>query len=516
MSAINLSAGTLIDFDAPISSAPISAPRAVDTKPVLTLVPRVEPALERRKQWERRFARRLRVTDAVLVVVAVASVALVATALTGASAGAWLVAGITATTWLLMLSFGRTRESEVLGSGSSEYKRVAHASAYAFGFLAVLFLVFQWQQLRYDLLIALPLGTVALLAGRWSWRKWLHRQRSYGLYSKRAIVTGTRDDIEYVLRTLSESGSLDYTIVGTAPSDGSRDRIVANGIAYDVLGPMSSVAVHARALGADSIIVANRPDDDPEFIKRLSWELEGTASELVISSRIADVAGPRISLQPLDGLPLIKVQIPEFEGGQHAFKRAVDIVFAGLVMIPIALIVMPVIGLLIKLDDGGPVFFRQIRIGRDGQEFGILKFRTMRIDAEEQLAKLQAQNEGNGVLFKMKKDPRVTRIGAILRKYSIDELPQFWNVLRGDMSVVGPRPPLPREVREYDGKVYRRLFIKPGITGLWQVSGRSDLSWEESVRLDLRYVENWSIMSDLMIMWRTAKVMVAPSGAGAY
>lgn len=329
-------------------------------------------------------------------------------------------------------------------------------------------------------------------------------------------MTGTRDDIEYVLRTLSESGSLDYTIVGTAPSDGSRERIVANGIAYDVLGPMSSVAVHARALGADSIIVANRPDDDPEFIKRLSWELEGTASELVISSRIADVAGPRISLQPLDGLPLIKVQIPEFEGGQHALKRAVDIVFAGLVMIPIALVVMPIIGLLIKLDDRGPVFFRQTRIGRDGQEFGILKFRTMRIDAEEQLAKLQAQNEGNGVLFKMKKDPRVTRIGAILRKYSIDELPQFWNVLRGDMSVVGPRPPLPREVREYDGKVYRRLFIKPGITGLWQVSGRSDLSWEESVRLDLRYVENWSIMSDLMIMWRTAKVMVAPSGAGAY
>ena len=279
---------------------------------------------------------------------------------------------------------------------------------------------------------------------------------------------------------------------------------------------MDSVALHARTLGADTIIVANRPDDDPDFIKRLSWELEGTASDLVISSRIADVAGPRISLEHVDGLPLIQVKIPEFEGGKHALKRAVDVAFSFLVMIPISLLIMPIIALLIKIDDRGPVFFRQTRIGRDGQEFGILKFRTMRTDAEERLAELQAQNEGNGVLFKMKNDPRITRIGAILRKYSIDELPQFWNVLIGDMSVVGPRPPLPKEVHEYDGKVYRRLFIKPGITGLWQVSGRSDLSWEESVRLDLRYVENWSVMNDLMIMWRTAKVMIAPSGAGAY
>ena len=508
--------GTLIGFDAPVITAPIAAPRAVESKPALTLVPRVEPALERRRQWERRYARRVRLTDTMVVLAAVAGTAMVSATINVATPSVWIISGIAAATWLLMLSLNHSRSTDAVGSGSTEYKRVAHASGYTFGALAVLFLVVQWQMLRLELIYALPIGAVALLIGRWSWRKWLHRQRRFGHYSKRAIVAGTRDDIEYVLRTLEQAAATSYTIIGTAPSDGARDRVVTENRSYNVVGSMDSVALHARTLGADTIIVANRPDDDPDFIKRLSWELEGTASDLVISSRIADVAGPRISLEHVDGLPLIQVKIPEFEGGKHALKRAVDVAFSFLVMIPISLLIMPIIALLIKIDDRGPVFFRQTRIGRDGQEFGILKFRTMRTDAEERLAELQAQNEGNGVLFKMKNDPRITRIGAILRKYSIDELPQFWNVLIGDMSVVGPRPPLPKEVHEYDGKVYRRLFIKPGITGLWQVSGRSDLSWEESVRLDLRYVENWSVMNDLMIMWRTAKVMIAPSGAGAY
>jgi exopolysaccharide biosynthesis polyprenyl glycosylphosphotransferase len=247
-------------------------------------------------------------------------------------------------------------------------------------------------------------------------------------------------------------------------------------------------------------------------VKRLSWQLEGTASELVLSSRLADVAGPRLSFEPLDGLPLIRVQIPSYAGGQHVVKRGLDIVVATLTLLPIALL-YPLLALVIKLDSPGPVFFFQERVGRDGRLFRMVKFRSMRTDAEQQLALLQERNEGAGLLFKMKNDPRVTRVGRILRKLSLDELPQFWNVLRGDMSVVGPRPPLPSEVTGYDGKVFRRLYIKPGITGLWQVSGRSDLSWDESVRLDLRYVENWSVASDLQIMWRTAKVMLQPNGA---
>lgn len=494
-------------------SNPISAPRHTDTAPILTLVPRVEYALERRRAWERRYARRLRVTDALVVVSVVGAAATVSALRHGPSIIGAHTAVITAVLWMLMLTVVQSRSASAMGTGSLEYKRVAHASAHTFALLAALFLIVQWAPLRAELILALPSGTVALLAGRWLWRRWLHAQRAIGAYAKRAIVTGTSDDIQYVLRTLEESGSPRYSIIGTAPSDASQGSFATDRQRYAVIGSMHSVATHARNMGADTIIVANRPDDDPEFIKRLSWELEGTASELVLSSRIADVAGPRISLAPVDGLPLINVRIPEFEGGRHVLKRAVDFIFAFVVMIPISLLVAPIVALLIKLDDGGPVFFRQTRIGRDGEEFGILKFRTMRVDAEKHLSDLQNASDGNGVLFKMKQDPRVTRVGAVLRKYSIDELPQFWNVLRGDMSVVGPRPPLPSEVRRYDGKVYRRLFIKPGITGLWQVSGRSDLSWEESVRLDLRYVENWSVMNDLMIMWRTAKVMISPRGA---
>lgn len=206
------------------------------------------------------------------------------------------------------------------------------------------------------------------------------------------------------------------------------------------------------------------------------------------------------------------MRIPTFDGGRHVLKRALDIVVATCALLAIAVLAVP-IAIAIRLDSPGPVLFRQQRVGRDGRTFGMLKFRTMHIDAEQQLEALRAQNEGAGPLFKLRSDPRVTRVGAVLRKYSLDELPQFWNALKGDMSVVGPRPPLPGEVTAYDGTVMRRLYLKPGITGLWQISGRSDLSWDESVRLDLRYVENWSVMQDLMIMVKTARVMVRPAGA---
>jgi exopolysaccharide biosynthesis polyprenyl glycosylphosphotransferase len=214
----------------------------------------------------------------------------------------------------------------------------------------------------------------------------------------------------------------------------------------------------------------------------------------------------------VDGLPLVQVRIPTFEGAQHIHKRALDIAVASIALVGVALIA-PVIAVLIRLDSPGPVLFRQRRVGRDGRPFEILKFRTMTATAERDLDLLVAHNEGSGLLFKLRADPRVTRVGAVLRRFSLDELPQFWNVLRGDMSVVGPRPPLPREVGGYDGHVFRRLYIKPGITGLWQVSGRSDLSWDESVRLDLHYVENWSVLTDLLIICRTAKAMVRPKGA---
>ena len=232
----------------------------------------------------------------------------------------------------------------------------------------------------------------------------------------------------------------------------------------------------------------------------------------MLSSRLTDVAGPRIHFRPVDGLPLIHVETPTFDGGKHILKRSVDIMLSAIALI-VLLPLMIAIGVAIKLDSPGPALFRQRRCSRNGRTFQMLKFRSMVQTAEDDLASLLDRNEGAGVLFKMRNDPRVTRVGRKLRRYSLDELPQIWNVLVGDMSIVGPRPPLVTEAACYEGKVRRRLFIKPGMTGLWQISGRSDLSWEESVRLDLYYVENWSLTGDLMIMWRTVKELVNPKGA---
>lgn len=498
--------------------APVAAPRSGSAVPRTVVTPRVTPTLERRRMWERRYRTRLRVTDTVIVLVTTVVTSLVTL---GAFypelllADPWIMARIpvvAAVTWLVALAAFHTRAAGIVGSDATEYKRVAHASGLAFGLLAIAFVIFQWQGIRSQLLFALPVGLLALLVGRWSWRQWLLRKRRFGHYASRAIVVGNRDDVEYVIRTLQADPRHGYIVVGTTLADDDGDELRVDAQRFAVVGSLNTIGQMAGQLSADTIIVASRPEGDPDFVKRLSWQLEGTAAELVLSSRLADVAGPRISLRQVDGLPLIKVRIPTYEGGRHMLKRALDVAASAAALLLVAPL-FPIIALAIWIDNRGPVFFRQLRIGRDGREFRMVKFRSMRTTAEQELAALLDENEGSGPLFKLKEDPRVTRVGRILRKYSLDELPQFWNVLVGDMSVVGPRPPLPSEVTAYDGTVFRRLYIKPGITGLWQVSGRSDLSWEDSVRLDLRYVENWSVMSDLMIMWRTAKVMVAPKGA---
>jgi exopolysaccharide biosynthesis polyprenyl glycosylphosphotransferase len=498
--------------------APVAA-RSVASQPLQTTVtPRIQPALERRRLWERRYVRRLRLTDTVVVLMTVTAAAILpmlAWAPGILADDPWMLARVpvvVALTWLSVLGLLHTRKPGILGSGPTEYKRVVHATGLAFGVLAIVFIVFQWQGMRVQLIFAMPIGLVALLVGRWAWRKWLVRQRRFGHYASRAIVVGEPDDIAYVVGRLQQDALLGYVVVGTATADGSDEPIIVDGRRHDIVATTHTVATVAQELDADTIIVASQPSDDPDYVRRLSWQLEGRAAELVLSSRLTDVAGPRVSFRPVDGLPLIHVRIPVYEGGQHLLKRALDVAVSAtalLVLLPL----LPVLALAIVLDSPGSVFFRQTRVGRDGREFRMLKFRSMRDSTDAELAALRAANEGAGPLFKLKADPRVTRVGRFLRRHSIDELPQFWNVLIGDMSIVGPRPPLPHEVTSYDGTVYRRLYIKPGITGPWQVSGRSDLSWDDSVRLDLRYVENWSVMNDLMIMWRTAKVMIDPKGA---
>lgn len=479
------------------------------------IAPRGEPALVRRRRWERLHRRRLAATDGIVVAGAAATTELLAPGSILAAATlmpAVRVAALVAVSWLVLLWLARTREPAILGSGATEYTRMAHASGLAFGLLSIVFLVFQIPGLRMQLMVALPLGLVMLVLSRWLWRKRLIHEREHGEFVSRVIVAGTREDVEYVIDRLVHDPHHGYLVVGATTADGDDDPIDVEDHRYPVVGPMRCTAACGRQAGADTIVVASTPVDDREFVRRLGWELEGTAAELVLCNRLTDVAGPRLSLRPLDGLPLVQVRIPEFEGGVHAVKRGMDILLSLIALVPIA-IMAPFVAMAIALDSPGPVLFRQLRVGRDGCQFWMLKFRTMCVDAEDRRAELLAFDEGAGPLFKLKRDPRVTRVGGFLRRFSIDELPQFVNVLRGEMSIVGPRPPLPSEVTSYDGVVCRRLYIKPGITGLWQISGRSDLSWDESVRLDLRYVENWSLATDLMIMWRTARVVLRPSGA---
>jgi exopolysaccharide biosynthesis polyprenyl glycosylphosphotransferase len=227
---------------------------------------------------------------------------------------------------------------------------------------------------------------------------------------------------------------------------------------------------------------------------------------------LTDIAGPRIHTQQVAGLPLIHVTTPSLEGGQRVAKRLFDVVVSG-ALIFLAAPLMAILALLVKVDSRGPILFKQERVGIEGVHFGMLKFRSMVVDAERRLAELEHRNEGNGVLFKIRNDPRITRVGRILRKYSLDELPQLFNIFAGSMSLVGPRPPLPREVEAYEHDVRRRLLVKPGLTGLWQVSGRSNLSWQDSVRLDLYYVENWSLAGDVVIILRTVRAVFHSTGA---
>lgn len=482
------------------------------------VAPRSSAALVSRQQWERRFRTRLRVSDTAVVVfscvVASALPLLIGTepASLGHVGSLIVATAIAIALWLMLLSILSTRDTAILGSGAVEYTRVAHATGLAFGALAILEVVTDGDGTRMLLMIALPAGLAILVLERWMNRRWLMTERSAGRYSSRTVVVGSRDDVEYAVRALTSGAYLGYRVVGAALFDEEIAQLRVDDADYPVVGGAEASQRAASLLSADTIVVASQPAGDPTFIKRLAWDLEGSAAELVLTSRIADVAGPRMTLSPVEGLPLLHVAIPTFEGGAYVMKRALDIAVSSAALVLFAPIAA-IIALAIKIDDGGPVLFQQARIGRDGHEFKMVKFRSMRVDAEAQLAFLAASNDGAGPLFKMKHDPRVTPVGRLLRKYSLDEVPQFWNVLVGDMSVVGPRPPLPSEVTAYDGSVYRRLYIKPGITGPWQVGGRSDLSWEESIRLDLRYVENWSVMSDLVLMWRTAKVMIRPDGA---
>jgi len=262
------------------------------------------------------------------------------------------------------------------------------------------------------------------------------------------------------------------------------------------------------------VVVIGSDHLDAKSTKRLSWSLEGTNIELVVAPALVDFAGDRVTTIDVAGSPFLLIQSPQFVGSKALLKRGFDIIVA-LVAISVSLPIWLLTALLVFLEDRGPIFFSHTRIGRNGREFKMLKFRSMSPNADKQFDELKATvaNDGNAVQFKLKEDPRITKVGSVIRKFSVDELPQFLNVLQGSMSVVGPRPHVLAEVGQYEEDAHRRLLVKPGITGLWQVSGRSSLSWDESVALDLDYVENWSVLGDAFIVAKTVKTVFTQDGA---
>jgi exopolysaccharide biosynthesis polyprenyl glycosylphosphotransferase len=294
---------------------------------------------------------------------------------------------------------------------------------------------------------------------------------------------------------------------------GKASSLNIDGHSVPVLGDENALPEALAATGADMVAVSNTDYLGTDGMRALAWQLEAVDVDLVVAPSVVDVAGPRLQIHPVAGLPLLHVDRPQYRGAVKVGKLALDGFGATLALFFLSPIML-IVASLIKLDSPGPVLYKAERIGRNGEPFSMLKFRSMVVGAERRRRALVDRNQASGPLFKMRDDPRVTRVGRWIRRLSIDELPQLINVIRGEMSLVGPRPPLRLEVASYTGDVHRRMLVKPGITGLWQVSGRSDLSWEEAVRLDLYYVENWSMIQDVLIMCRTIGAVF--KGTGAY
>jgi exopolysaccharide biosynthesis polyprenyl glycosylphosphotransferase len=427
-----------------------------------------------------------------------------------------MVSGIVAASWLVTLSAHRTRSPRVIGAGAEEYRRVWLATLSLFGAIAIFSMVLKFDIVRGYLMIALPVGLVVLIAGRFTARRIVvGTRKKRSRFMTRVLIVGSASAVRDLARSLARDASAEYQVVGACVAGTyTQDEINITGLgSIPTYGDDANV-VNALALtGADAVALCATERLDGRGIRDLSWELERRDVDLMVAPGVVDVAGPRLMMRPVAGLPLIHVEKPQYGAAKRFQKRAFDVILSTLIL-TFALPLMIVVAIGVKLSSGGPVFYMSDRIGLQRKPFKMIKFRTMVDGADQALDSLIPFNDcAGGVLFKIRRDPRVTPIGRFLRKHSIDELPQFINVLKHEMSVVGPRPPVPREVKDYDNQCKRRLLVRPGITGLWQVSGRSNLSWEDSVRLDLFYVENWSMVADLLIVVKTIKEMVAGSGA---
>jgi exopolysaccharide biosynthesis polyprenyl glycosylphosphotransferase len=411
--------------------------------------------------------------------------------------------------WVVTVRIFGGYERRFLGTGSDEFRRVLNAGLSLTGALALISYAVNNELSRAYLVISMQVIVVLDLVIRLVLRKRLHRLRRAGLCMSTVVAVGHESAVGQLISELRREPHHGLEVVAVCLPSTS----IANQVAgVPVIGDLDEAANVVRKVEAGTVAVLPCPEMDGVKLRTLAWELEKTGTELCVAPALLDVAGPRTTVRPTAGLTLLHVDHPQLSGPRQVVKDLFDrtsAAFGLLVLSPLLLAT----AMAIRLSDPGPALFTQTRVGKGGEPFKIYKFRTMVVDAEARLAEIRAQNESDGVLFKMRRDPRITALGARLRKWSVDELPQLINVLRGEMSLVGPRPALPEEAAKYADHVRRRLVVKPGLTGMWQVNGRSDLSWDETVRLDLRYVENWSFVLDLQILWKTLSVIVHGSGA---
>ena len=489
--------------------------RPVDESAVTALDPADQAPLHDRepvRAWSRRYVATLVGTDAAAAGAAIGVGWSVRFGVPShAQVGQYLAASAVFTVaWLLALQLAKAYDLRIVSAGPREYYVVPRAAINLAGSVAIVAYFTHMLIARTFLALVIPVGVLLQVVARYAVRKAVHRRRLYGRWTSTILAVGTSESVRHLIDATRRNPHAGLVVVGACVEDAEPSSLLAPHV--PVLGDVNHAAAIAEEIGADIVAVAGS-GLGPQRIRQLGWQLEGSGRNMVMAPGLTEVAGPRVHVTPVEGLPLMWVDQPQFSGLAQAVKRAVDVVGASVLLLlgaPFLLLT----ALVVRITSSGSPLYRSQRVGLNGRLITVYKFRSMYADAETRRAELVRLNEfEGGVLFKMRVDPRVTPVGRILRKFSIDELPQLLNVLNGTMSLVGPRPPLPDEVERYHSHVHRRLLVKPGMTGLWQVSGRSDLSWDEAVRLDLYYVENWSLGLDLAIILRTVWAVLRSRGA---
>lgn len=420
-------------------------------------------------------------------------------------AGPMIIAG-----WIATIALTGGYKRDLFGAGTDEYRRVFNASVIAAGLSGVGCYLAKYDLSRGFFLLAFGLGIPSLLLGRLLLRRAVQEARKHGSLRQRVLIAGSRSHVDEIAAVLRRESWLGYQVIGALTPEYDVSEETSSGV--PVIGNTADVSDLVKATNADVIFFAGGSVGASSQLRRTLWELERHHVQVVVAPSVTDISSERIAIRPVGGLPLIHIDPPTWSDASRWGKRVFDLLGSSLLIIAFAPLLV-FAALQIKFHDRGPVFFRQTRIGKDREEFGCFKFRTMVVDAESMVTALREQQGQSALLFKMKDDPRITRPGKWLRRLSVDELPQLFNVWLGDMSLVGPRPQVAAEVAMYDDSMSRRLHVRPGMTGLWQVSGRNDLTADEAIRLDLYYVDNWSMLQDISILSRTLGAVLASRGA---